>query len=234
MSKDIIIQNLSDNSISSVKTYVHLPLLPTESEINGKINELKYEGIMKGLSELDKLNPNRNDNYNGKTGTTQQQDTPDGTSILGTPVWGRLVVESGSYIDTNTGNVINYPSITIDTVLFTLSQVHHVVLTPIQGRDYEVVEYIGKASFRINCKGGIFGKNNNRPKKDIDNLKLILASNQPLIIQSNSFLTEWGISEIVILDKNIPQIAGGYNYQLFEFNAIQNTPVILAQQQNVS
>lgn len=229
----IIIQKLAGDAIVTTRTYGNLPSLPSESTLQGKANELKYQGIIKGITELNSLNPNQHP-YNGKTGNTQSQDEPDGYSVLGTPVWGRLVVKSGSYFDTNTGNLITYPNITLDTVLFTLTQTHKVVLTPIQGKDYEVVEFIGKASFRINCKGGVFGKNNNRPIGDINNIKLMLGSNQPLIIQSNSFLTEWGISEIAILDKNIPQIAGGYNYQLFEFDAIQNTPVILAQQQNVS
>jgi hypothetical protein len=224
------------DNVKPLKNYGAMDAIIVQNQITGRtpsLDDAVHVGIIGALELTNNTTVNTNQ-YIGKTHSPAFQDDSDGTSALGTPVWGRLVIKGGQYIETNTGKTVTYPNITLDTILFTLSQIHNVVLTSIQGRDYEVVEYIGKASFRVNCKGGIFGGNNNRPVKDINNLKLMLNSNQPIIIESNSFLTEWGISEIVILDKNIPQIAGGYNYQLFEFNAIQNVPVLLAQQQNVS
>ena len=233
----IIIQNASgENQIQPFRDLGNIAQVNLQNELSGSIptaEDALYEGIITTLSESKEAQKPSQNQFNGKTGTTQSQDESDGTSILGTPVWGRLVIKSGTYFDSLLGQQ-SYPQMTFDTVLFTLTQTHHVVITQIQGRDNEVIEYIGKLSFRINCKGGIFGKNNNRPKSEIANFKTMINSNQPLIVQSNSFLSEWGISEIVILDKNIPQIAGGYNYQLFEFDAIQNTNVVLAQQQNVT
>ena len=117
----------------------------------------------------------------------------------------------------------------MDSAILTISQQDNVVLTEIQGIDGEIIEYVSKKSFRINIKAGIFGTGNIRPSADIATLALILQSNDFISVTSN-FLKEWNITEIVRLDKHVPQIPGGYNYQLFEANFIQNTPVILAQQ----
>ncbi len=165
--------------------------------------------------------------YESRIGRVPDQDVAPYTSTLGTPVWDNLIIKGDTYQDRTYGT-ITYEDIRLDTILMTLSQSHRLVLTEIQGRDNEVIEYVGKASFRINFKGGVFGTNNNRPKQDIQNIKKFLNSNKVIKIQSCGFLTEWDISEIAILDKSIPQTMGGYNYQLFEFNAIQSVPVILA------
>jgi len=171
--------------------------------------------------------------YNGKFLTPVTADAPDGVGQLGRPIWGSLTITGGSYLDQNSGVTITYPTFRIDVCIMTLTQVNNVVLTQIQGKDGEVVEYIGKNSFRLNVKGGFFSTGNARPKQQVDWFKAAIQSNQPIQVQS-TFLQDWDIYEIVVLDRNIPQIAGGYNYQLFEFNAIQNTPVILAQQVNVT
>lgn len=155
-------------------------------------------------------------------------DAAQYTSVLGTPVWDTLIIKAGSYVDYK-GDTTTYNEMRIDNVLMTITQTDNVILTPIQGRDGEVIEYIGKGSFRINFKGGFFGSGNVRPKSDIVNFMLMMGSNQPLSVKYSGFLDEWNISEFVVLDKNIPQQMGGYNYQLFEFNAIQDIPVILAQ-----
>lgn len=165
--------------------------------------------------------------YKSRIGVVPERDVAPWTSDLGTPVWDTLIIQGGSYEDRTYGN-ITYEDFRMDTVLMTLTQSHRLVLTEIQGRDSEVIEYVGKASFRINFKGGVFGKNNNRPQEEIQNLKKILNSNKVIKIKSCFFLNEWDISEIAILDKSIAQTMGGYNYQLFEFNAIQSVPVVLA------
>ena len=175
--------------------------------------------------------PVQGNNYSGLFKSVPTPDNPDAQSRIGTAVYGNLQVFAGSYINTSDGTTITYDAFNIDTIIMTATQAHNVVLTPIQGRDGEVVEYVGKASFRINFKGGFFSSGNTRP--NLGNFYRMINSNQPIRVYS-SFLQELGISEIIILDKNIPQVEGGYNYQVFAFNAIVNTPVILAQQINVS
>jgi hypothetical protein len=196
------------------------------------VQVLEYSGVIAGLVLGEELGSNRGSDYNGKLPQAPQGDTPlTMLSDLGTPMWDNLVIQGDTYTDTNTGNAVTYPNVTLNTILITMTQQDNVVLTPIQGRNGEVVEYISSQSWRINFKGGVFGNGNSRPFADIENLKKMLNSNKPLIVKFCGFLGEWDISEIVKIDKSIPQNMGGYNYQLFEFNAIENIPVILAQQQ---
>lgn len=185
----------------------------------GRIGALSARDAARGI-----IDPNQ---YAGKTGTPKTPDEPLGISILGTPIFDTLIIEAGKYTDTILG-LQSFNKIQLDSAIITLSQQNNVVLTPIAGRDGEVIEYVSKMSWRINVKAGVFGIGNSRPKSDIETLAVALKSNDVLKIQSG-FLGEWNITEMVILDKNVPQIPGGYNYQVFEFNAIENTPVILAQ-----
>lgn len=163
---------------------------------------------------------------------TNNPDVAPYTSVLGTPVWDRLIIQGDTYTDSTFGT-ITYPDIYLDTVLMNITQQNNVIMTPIQGRDGEVVEYTSKMSCRINFKGGIFGTGLQRPTAQINDLANMLNSNKPLIIKESRFLVGegWNIYQMFVLDKNIPQAMGGYNYQLFEFNCIQDLPVILASQQ---
>ncbi|HWY13258.1 MAG TPA: DUF6046 domain-containing protein [Bacteroidia bacterium] len=186
-------------------------------------------GVDFAKSKLEKSNKT---DYNGKVPVAQRQDFPLSTSALGTPLWDYLIIRGGTYTDRLRGQ-ITYPDIRIETVLINITQSHNLVLTDIQGRDDEVIEYTGKKSFRINFKGGIFGNNNNRPKNEIADFVNMINSNKPIKIRFCGFLAEWDISEFYILDKSIPQTMGGYNYQLFDFNAINSVPVILASKQTL-
>lgn len=189
----------------------------------------RSEGINTNVNEYKGLVPNRNitpDNF-------------DINSTIGTAVFDNLVIAAGKYVDSTYGAQA-YNETRLDNVLITLNQQSNIILTPIQGRDGEVIEYVSKMSFRINVKGGIFGTNlNSRPISEITNFKMMVQSNNPLVVVpsktlSGGFLSEWDISQFVIINKNIPQMMGGYNYQLFEFDAIQDLPVVLAQQQAIN
>ena len=193
------------------------------------LSKIALNQYLKGVNVLkSKLGENPNQtSYDGKLGVVPNQDTPIATSSLGTPIWDYLIIAGDTYKDRTLGNV-TYTDQRIDTILITLTQSHALVLTEIQGRDDEVIEYVGKKSIRMNFKGGVYGNNNNRPKAEIANIVKMLNSNKPLKIKYCGFLAEWNVSEIYLLDKSIPQSMGGYNYQLFEFNAINSVPVILA------
>ena len=192
----------------------------------GVVKNLAYAGLAVVRTGIVNAEPNF---YIGKTPPANIPDTPVAVSALGTPVFDNLIINAGEYYDTNLGQTVKYNSLRLDSAILTISQQDNVVLTEIQGIDGEIIEYVSKKSFRINIKAGIFGTGNIRPSADIATLALILQSNDFISVTSN-FLKEWNITEIVRLDKHVPQIPGGYNYQLFEANFIQNTPVILAQQ----
>lgn len=194
---------------------------------------LAYSGAIGALEAFSNFSKGNSNDYNGLLPDGGEPNIANDTSVLGTPVFDNLIIASGNYIDTTYG-LTTYNQIRLDACLITLYQQNNVVLTPIQGKDGEVIEYISKMSFRINVKGGIFGVGNKRPFADIANFKLAIQTNDilkviPVNNTSGGFLNEWDISQFAILDKNFPQLAGGYNCQLFEFNAIQDVPVILAQ-----
>jgi len=223
-----------------IKTVSEAHGIPTNID-NGReiiISKFELEKVelnmyLKGTEFIKSKLAEKNDtSYNGKLPQINQaQDDIIQFSELGTPMWDTLIIKGDSYVDRTYGN-ISYPDIQINTCLINITQAHNLVLTEIQGKDNEVIEYIGKKSFRLNFKGGFFGNNNNRPKDAIQNFKKMINSNKILTIKQCGFLSEWDITEIAVIDKSIPQTMGGYNYQLFEFNAIQNVPVILASKTN--
>jgi hypothetical protein len=205
--QQIIIEQFGLSTVRNNATYLNLSGSPIGNDLNSGI------GFTKSLLPQG-----------------SEPDTALFTSAaLGTPIFDTLIFRAGFYIDA--GTPVAYPDFRVDNALITLTQAHNVIITPIQGRDGEIIEYSGKASFRINIKGGVFGTGLQRPSSQIATLNAVLQSNAPLIVLQCGFLTDFNISQMVILDKTFPQVAGGYNYQLFEFNAIQDTPVILAQSQ---
>lgn len=242
MSSDIIIPEPNDRApqqlpnLEALAESQGLGLPSTRSEARAIIidefglSKLALNQYLKGINLIkSKLGDKNNQtSYDGKTGQVPAQDQPVATSVLGTPIWDHLIIQGGSYVDVATGKTITYSDQRFDSVLMIASQSHRLVLTDIQGRDDEVIEYVGKASIRVNFKCGVFGNNNNRPRNEILNVVNMLNSNQPLKIKFCNFLSDLNVSEVYVLDKNIPQNMGGYNYQLFEFNAINNVPVILA------
>jgi len=209
--QQIIIEQFGLSAVQNNATYLNIFGSPIGNDVNSGI------GFTKSL-------------------LPQQSSGPDPapfiSAALGTPIFDTLIFRAGFYIDA--GTPVAYPNLRIDNALITLTQAHNVIITPIQGRDGEIIEYTGKASFRINVKGGVFGTGLQRPSADIAALNAVLQSNAPLVVLQCGFLTDFNISQMVILDKTFPQVAGGYNYQLFEFNAIQDTPIILANQQQVT
>jgi hypothetical protein len=191
------------------------------------LQKVELNAYLKGTEFIKNvLHERRETSYKGKTPAVGKQDDIIGHSELGTPMWDTLIIKGDTYEDRTYGTV-TYPDIQINTVLINITQSHNLVLTELQGKDNEVIEYIGKKSFRINFKGGFFGNNNNRPKNEISDFKKMINSNKILTVKQCGFLSEWDIVEFAVMDKSIPQTMGGYNYQLFEFNAIQNISVIL-------
>jgi len=101
-----------------------------------------------------------------------------------------------------------------------------VIKTEIQGRDGTVKEYIGRDDAHITINGVITGSNGVYPREQVKALKEWLDA--PV---SKSIVTWWldnlGISEIVVENYTIPQVQGGYSYQMFSIDAISDIPVQL-------
>jgi hypothetical protein len=163
--------------------------------------------------------------YSGNVPQNYNPDEPVSVSMLGTPVYSNLDVQGGSYTDNN-GNTITYPSLTLDAVLFVVTQSKNIVITNIQGRNGSIKEYIADDDYNVTITGIIAGGNNVYPKNEVLALKKVLDS--PTAININSwFLNQFGVHTIVIKDYNFGQEAGRNSQQAFSISAISDVPVIL-------
>lgn len=144
---------------------------------------------------------------------------------FGMPVYSDLHIEKGQYIDSQ-GKTQSYPEIKIPSALITLSQTKNVIETSVQGLDDTIKEYVSEGSWNVNIKGIILGSNNVYPKDLVKDLIDILRASAALRI-NNWYLEQFGIYNVVVIDKNIPQEAGGYSQQIFEFNAKSDTAIEL-------
>jgi hypothetical protein len=163
--------------------------------------------------------------YNGKIDQNYTPDEPVAVSMLGTPVYSNLDLQGGTYTD-NDGNTINYPSVTLDAVLFVVTQSKNIVITNIQGRNGSIKEYISDDDYNITITGIIAGGNNVYPKNEVLALKKVLDS--PVAINVNSwFLNQFGVHSFVVKDYNFNQEAGRNSQQAFSISAISDVPVIL-------
>jgi hypothetical protein len=163
--------------------------------------------------------------YSGNVPQNYNPDEPVSVSMLGTPVYSNLDIQGGSYTDNN-GNTITYPSLTLDAVLFVVTQSKNIVITNIQGRNGSIKEYIADDDYNVTITGIIAGGNNVYPKNEVLALKKVLDS--PTAININSwFLNQFGVHTIVIKDYNFGQEAGRNSQQAFSISAISDVPVIL-------
>lgn len=168
----------------------------------------------------------RNSNpYDGKIDKTVTSDSPltidTGYNLLGTtlgnPVYTRLTIQSGSYID-QYGNVQTYPRIDLEGVLLTVHRHKNIVKTEIQGRNGTVKEYIGDSDYEVGISGIITGLNGSYPLSAVQQLNRVLDAQIPLTMTSR-YLQTLGINYLVIEDADIDQESGGYAYQKFSMKA---------------
>ncbi len=154
---------------------------------------------------------------------TPQQDTPISISaMLGAPVFSNLEIQSGSYTDNN-GNTINYPSISLDTVLFDVEIPKIIVRTPINGRNGSVKEYIADDDAYLQISGLLTGDSGIFPVNDW--LDLIKSANAPVALAVNSwYLNDLGIFNIVVDNRRFTQREGMQSTQLFSLSCLSDVP----------
>jgi len=189
------------------------PLVSAIKDVPGVLN-----------AKANSLAPKSPNNYN----ISQKSTTPDPylyIGSLGTPVWSNLEIESGSYIDNN-GNTVSYPGVQIDTVLITVDQANIVVKDKVQGLDGSIKQTVSEDDWIINVKGVIIGGPDIYPRQVVSDLFRTLKSKLEIRI-NNWYLNQFGIYNIVIENRKFPMEAGLYSQQIFEFNAVSDTPVEL-------
>ena len=154
-------------------------------------------------------------------------DDPVATSYLGTPVFSNIDFIEGSYKNLE-GETIEYETLTVNTVLFSVNQSKNVVRTPIQGRNGTVKEYISDGDFDVSIRGLIVSPNANEyPKNDVLKLVEILKVQDNLEIASRFLNDRFGITNLVIMSYSLPENEGFQNMQAFEINAVSDEPIEL-------
>jgi hypothetical protein len=142
-------------------------------------------------------------------------------SSLGTPVFSDLSVGKGSY--SVNGQTVKYSAFNVPNTLFVVKKSKRIISTSINGGTSDVLEYTGSGSAEIECTIRIYGSNLIFPFFDVNNIYLMLESNQP--IQINSwYLNQFNIFYAVVTDYQIPQQMGNMSDQLIKFNMKQVDP----------
>lgn len=169
----------------------------------------------------------KNDNpYTGKIPEGVDPDPAMYLSPLGTPVVADIVFEGGTYTDDETGRQITFQSVTLATVLIMISQPKRIIRTEIPGRDGSVKEYIGMDDYQISIQGVITGTNGTYPFQAVAELHKVLKAPITIPVVS-AYLQLFDIFNLVVVDYNFDQEAGGYSKQTFVINAISDKPVEL-------
>ena len=211
------------------------------------LRNLVYKGKLQNVTIIN--GKQDNNPYLGKMDLSYTKDEPVGVSSLGTPVYSDLTLLGVEYTDNLTGKTVTlendrYRSATnlpvagnnsgigtafymnIETVLITVNRAARVIKTPIQGRDGTVKEYIGLDDANLTINGIITGRNGVYPFEEVARLRRWLEA--PV---SKGIVARWlgnlNIDNIVVEDYSIPQVEGGYSYQMFTINAISDLPVEL-------
>ena len=124
------------------------------------------------------------------------------------------------------GEQVPFPTLVINTVLFSVNQSKNIVKTPIQGRNGTVKEYISDGDYDISIRGVIVSENANEyPKDEVRKLIEILRVQDSFSIASRYLNEVFDITDIVIESYSLPQSEGYHNVQAFEINAVSDEPI---------
>lgn len=148
-------------------------------------------------------------------------------SKLGNAIFSDLAFDA---ITLPNGEAIKH--IPVDIALFTVNRNKNIVVTPISGRDEDVIEYLSKKSFTINIKGIINGDNGRYPQEEVESLIKYLEANVALPITSFYLNSLFSVYNVVVTDYSLAQDEGFYSRQKFEINCISDAPVELKIQQS--
>lgn len=145
------------------------------------------------------------------------------SSQLGTPVYSDLTFDGGTYVD-DAGTEIELDTLNFQTVIMTVEQAKNIVTTQIAGATGTVKEYIGLNDYRITVQGLITGKNMQYPQDIVNSLIQILNAPFALGVTAN-FLSQFGITNVVVTDYTFPQIEGSNSIQPFSLALLSDNSI---------
>lgn len=142
------------------------------------------------------------------------QNIPERTrSQLGTSKVGQFIIKTTEDVAIGDGmssfqNGQGY--IILETALGTISQDRNIIVTPVQGRNGTVKEYISDGDFQISITGKIVDKDNKFPDDQVQDIANVFKTPNEIVIV-NSFLYNFDIKNIVVKSYKIEQIEGADN-----------------------
>ena len=147
-------------------------------------------------------------------------ETAVAASQLGTPIYDRVIIPAGSYVDTR-GETISYERVILDDVLLTVNLQRNISVTKIVGRQGTVKEYISNGDYEINFTGRIVAPWQYEPTGSLFNLSQIFKVEQEIPVNCKFLNTVFDITDMVIIGKpQIAQVEGSRNTCTFSFRAI--------------
>lgn len=146
-------------------------------------------------------------------------------SAIGTPVFDYIKVLSGSYYDFD-GNLVKVKEYDFPFELVVeIGQPSLIEETEIKGRKGGTIkEQMGMSDWYITIRGFIINyETSDYPTDAVNAFRELISHPTELEIES-PFLNMFDINELVIFDRNIPQIEGSLSYQPFTLLCKSNEP----------
>ena len=155
-------------------------------------------------------------------------DSPEGSSLLNTPVYGRIILgkdgQSNDYTDAQ-GKAGTYQTIDLDCALCSVEFNNKVVVTNIQGLPTSIKEFISNGDNDVTITG-IYNKTPGvAPLDFIMNLNDLFRAPVPIPV-TNYYLNHLNIYYIVIMPgTSMAQEQGQYSSQSFTIKAVSDVPM---------
>jgi hypothetical protein len=149
-------------------------------------------------------------------------------SYMGTPIFDYIKITPGTYYDWN-GNLKSIPEYQFPyECVVELNQPSIIEETFLKGRRAgSVKEVIGLDDFYITIRGFIINYESlDYPTEAVEAFRNLIKLPTELQVES-PFLNMFDINEMVIFDRNIPQIEGSLHYQPFTLMCKSNEPYTL-------
>lgn len=154
------------------------------------------------------------------------EDVPIGRSLLGTPIYTRVVLKET--FDTTINNDIAGPGyIKLDNAIVTVTQSKNIIKTAVQGRNGTIKEYISDGDYTIKIDTVITSPYPLVfPTEELNYLNELLQIQNEIVIDSD-FINLFNISYCVVESYDFNQVEGSRNKVNFTMTLISDYPVEL-------
>ena len=92
----------------------------------------------------------------------------------------------------------NKQKITLTECICVVTLEKNIVQTALQGRNGTIKEYISNNDYQIEIAGGIVGECDQYPQGELRDLMKMLQANDPILVGDDSFLSLFGITNLVV------------------------------------